>query len=256
MISIVDSDSSNKVVIITGASGGIGNNLVNIFASNKYNVIACGRKFDSSLIDNHKKIENSYKVSIHRKIFDLTDNEQVRQVSGQINSEYRGIDILVNCSGVATGSTFQMTSINNLEKIIKNNLLGPMLFSQYIAKIMIGSRSGTIVNISSKISIEPMRGTLEYGLSKAAINYLTKIMDIELSQYGINTFAVAPGLVNTGMHFEMDSNVRNKILEQSPTKTAADPKDLAFFIYTMSTKFASEVSGEILPFNLGTNSDN
>jgi short-subunit dehydrogenase len=58
MISIVDSDSSNKVVIITGASGGIGNNLVNIFASNKYNVIACGRKFDSSLIDNHKKIEN------------------------------------------------------------------------------------------------------------------------------------------------------------------------------------------------------
>ena len=53
----------------------------------------------------------------------------------------------------------------------------------------------------------------------------------------------------------MDSDVRNKILEQSPTKTAADPKDLAFFIYTMSTKFASEVSGEILPFNLGTNSD-
>jgi 3-oxoacyl-[acyl-carrier protein] reductase len=183
----------NKNVIITGCRRGIGKATLELFAKNGANIWACIRKQDDAFDTFIDSLMHTYNVRISPVYFDLADYEQIKNAVKQINAEKKNIDILVNNAGITYNALFQMTTMDKKEEVFKINYFSPLLFTQYISKIMVRQKNGNIVNIASSAAIDANPGRSAYGASKAALICSSKAMAAELADKGIRVNVIAPG---------------------------------------------------------------
>jgi 3-oxoacyl-[acyl-carrier protein] reductase len=236
----------NKTAVITGCNKGIGKVILELFAENGANVIACTRIETAEFVNTLELLKRKFNVTITPIYFDLEDPEQIKSAVTSIISLKLKIDILVNNAGYASGAYFQMTPIADLERMIKINFTSQIQFTQGISRYMARYKSGSIINLGSTAGIFGDAGMLSYGSSKAALIFATKTMATELGQHNIRVNVIAPSVTKTEMYYQMEENARNKLIDSSAFKRAAEPIEVANVALFLASDLSTFVNGQTI----------
>lgn len=235
-----------KNAIVTGCARGIGYKIVETFAANGANVWACARKqteeFDKYTVD----LSQKYGVKITPLYFELTDKEQMKAVVKQIMSEKTPVNILVNNAGITYNALYQMSTIDQIHQTLEVNFIAPYLFSQYIVKLMLKNKSGSIINIASSAGLDGNSGRSIYGASKAAVICATKALAEELGDKGIRANSVAPGITQTDMLSSMTEEVINETVTRTDMKRLGKTEDVANTVLFLASDLSSYITGQVL----------
>ena len=227
----------NKNAVITGSNRGIGLETLKIFVKNGINVWACTRSYSNETKELFDKLSSEYGVWIKRIPFDLNDKSCIKEAAKTIQREKQQIDILVNNAGITYSGMFQLTSAEDLERVMLINFIHPMYFTQLISRQMIRQKKGAIVNVASTRGISPIEGSFAYGSSKAAVVYATAQLAKELGHFNIRVNAVAPGRTNTEMGTaDLSSEDIEKVVSLSTLKRLGEPEEIASMIYYLADR--------------------
>ncbi len=235
-----------KTIIVSGTAKGIGYKMVETFAENGANVFALAR----TETENHNlycdKLSKENDVRVIPIYFDLTDSEAMKDAVKIIRGEKLEIDGLVNNAGTTLTALFQMTSMEELRRVYETNFFSTFLFTQYISKLMVRNKKGSIVNISSIAALDGNSGKAAYGSSKAALISLTKTISEEMGPYGIRANVICPGVVKTPMlEANMHEYILNEEIEASALKEIGYPTDIANMALFLLSDDSSYISGQV-----------
>ena len=236
----------NKIVLITGASKGIGRSIAIEFAKNGYNIIL---NYNNS-IDEAKELkillEEKYKIECLDIKADITIEEEIDNMINKAIEKFNHIDVLVNNAAIAIDTTFEDKTKENFQKILDTNLIGTFLVSKKVAKYMKEKEKGCIINISSTNGIDTYYPYgLDYDASKAGVISLTKNLAVELAP-NIRVNTIAPGWVNTEMSKDLSEEFRKEECNKILLNRFAEDYEIAKVIYFLSTEDASYINGSII----------
>jgi 3-oxoacyl-[acyl-carrier protein] reductase len=156
------------------------------------------------------------------------------------------VDVLVNNAGIGYSALFQMSALDKLKEVFEINFIAPFILTQYIAKLMVRQKSGSIINISSIAGIDGACGRSVYGSSKAALMCTTKVIAAELGDYGIRANCIAPGLTDTEMLSGMPKEAISEILQNSSIKRIGKPSEIADVAVFLASDSASFITGQVI----------
>ena len=237
----------NKNTVITGCNRGIGKEIIKVFAENGANIWACVRRESGTFSKYINNLEQKHSVSINPVYFDLSDEEQIKTGVKTIKETKEPVDILVNNAGVIFTALFQMTSMQKLKEMFEINYFSQMLLTQYISRIMMRQKSGSIINISSSAALEGNEGRTGYASAKAAMITSTKVLAKELAPYNIRVNAVAPGLTQTEM---MESSTPEDALKETMNricmKRVGQPEEIANSVLFLASDLSSYITSQTL----------
>lgn len=237
---------TNKIAVITGAAGGVGQACLDLFCENRAEVYAFVRQIRPELTDHVSRL-TELGAAVHIIECDIGSESDIKQAVRELTKRTRTVDILVNNAGmVPENSLFQMTTAENIKKVFDVNFLGHAILTQYISRIMARNKSGSIVNVSSVAAVDGTPGSFEYCASKSAIIGATKELAFELGTSGIRVNAVAPGLIGTNMISNMSEQLRSSTLERCIMKREAEPSEIANAILFLASDMSSYMTGQIL----------
>lgn len=241
----------NKTAIITGSNRGIGKVIVELFACNGAKIYACARNETQEFKKFIEHIVSTYKVEIEPLYFDLSNESQIKESMKKFLIERRHIDILVNNAGIAYGGFLQMTSINKIKEVFEINFFSQMLIIQYISKVMISQKSGSIINMSSVVGIDSYPGYSAYGSSKAAFIFATKTLSKEFANYNIRINTIAPGLTETDMSNQMEKKAKEIMIKNNAMNRLAKPEEIANMALFLASDLSSFITGQVLRIDGG-----
>jgi len=236
----------NKTVLITGSNRGIGKSIVEIFALNGANIWACARKETLEFQDFISNISIKYRVSVRALYFDLTNENEIKESLKILVTEKCKIDVLINNAGIAHGSFLQMTSIKTIKDVFEINFFSQLLIIQFVSKLMMKQKSGSIVNLASVAGLDSYPGYSAYGSSKAALIYATKTLAKEFAPYNIRINAIAPGLTETEMATQMEEKAKGTMVNDSAMKRLAKPEEIANMALFLASDLSSFVNGQVM----------
>jgi NADP-dependent 3-hydroxy acid dehydrogenase YdfG len=224
---------NKKIAFITGATAGIGEATANLLAKNGYNLILCGRRAER-LIALQTQLKANYQTESHCAVFDIRDKESVQTAIKNIPEAFKGIDVLVNNAGLASGlATIDKGDLADWETMIDTNLKGLLYVSRQIIPGMVERKSGYIVNISSIAGKEVYANGNVYCATKFAVDALNKAMRIELSVHPIRVTGIYPGAVETEfsiVRFHGDETRAKAVYEGFDSLLASDIADAIHYV--------------------------
>ena len=239
-------DVSNKVVVVTGSSRGIGKELVKCFAKEKSKVVInyFNSESEAALLHDEIKKYNNDCLKIRA---DITKQEDVNMMYKEVISTFGKADILINNAGVCDNNIIQLMPEQQWKKVIDVNLTGTYLCSRAFTKTMIQQKSGKIINIASLKGQEGCEGQINYSASKAGLVGFTKALAKELGRYNIAVNAVCPGFVVTDMnrHDTSKKEIAEKRSLLDYTKALSDCINMVVFL---SSDKCKAISGRV--FNI------
>lgn len=220
-----------KIVLITGATSGIGKACAYLFAQQNYQLIITGRR-NNLLLQLKNEIEEQYKVEVTCLNFDIQDKNAVESQLNQLPSALKNIDVLINNAGLSLGLTpLQDGDVSDWETMIDTNIKGLLYVSKVISGWMIKRRSGHIINLGSIAGKEVYANGNIYCATKHAVDALNKAMRIDMLPYSIKVTAIHPGAVETEfskVRFYGDEQKAKKVYEGF---VALTPQDIAETIW-------------------------
>lgn len=235
-----------KIVIITGASSGIGRAAAIKFAENGANVIAVGRK-EKEL--NHLQTEAQAKQGVIKTaLADIRETTQVDKLITDTAENFGAIDVLVNAAGIISNGSIETTTLEDWDKMFNINLRAVFYMMQKCVP-QLEKNSGNIVNVSSVTGLRAFPNVLAYCVSKAAVDQLTRCAALELASKTIRVNAVNPGVVVTNLHKRNGMNEQNyeAFLEHSkmthPLGRVGKASEIAELIYFLASEKASWITG-------------
>lgn len=240
----------NKVVLITGASRGIGKACAICFASLGYNVVINYKESKAEACLLKEEVEKRFLVKALAIQCDISDENSVMQMVEQIMINFGKIDVLVNNAALEYSSELRDKNSKTFDEILKVNVIGTFLVSKYIGEIMIKQQHGKIINVSSNNGIDKYDpSTLEYDASKSAIINMTYNFAKELAPY-VNVNCVAPGWVKTEKIKKLDDELDNKFIDSESDKILlkrfAEPQEIADVIAFLSSDKATYINGAVI----------
>lgn len=216
----------SKVVIVTGASRGIGRNIAYNLAVNGYNVIA---NYNNSETEAVKLQEELKSQGIEIDIFKANVSKRcdVQKLINFAIEKYNKIDVLINNAGIAQRKLFTDITDEDFEKMLNNNLYSAFYATQESVKYMIKSHSGCIINISSMYGITGGSCEVHYSMAKAGIDGMTKALAKELGPSNIRVNSIAPGAIDTDMNSDLSEEDWNAIIDETPLMKKGKPIDIS-----------------------------
>ncbi|MBL41440.1 MAG: short-chain dehydrogenase [Rhodospirillaceae bacterium] len=242
---------SNKTILLTGASSGIGREFSQFLGDLGFNLILASRN-----IGELKEIKSSItnkNISVHIIKLDVTDSKNINEVINYIDINYGSIDILINNAGITIENFILDMNLNDFDRIFSTNVRGPWLLANGIAKLMISKKiEGKIINISSILAENVIPKQSLYSMTKSALLQMTKSMALEWARYGINVNAISPGFVLTNMNKEF-FNTENgiKMFSRWPKKRVGNPDMLLSTLNYLLDDRSKYVTGSILTVDDG-----
>jgi 3-oxoacyl-[acyl-carrier protein] reductase len=245
-------DLKDKVVCITGASGGIGLALVRAFLEEGAIVCAMYHRNLSALDALRSELSAVQQSQLNPYRLDLQDNDSHKTAIGAICSAHQRIDILVNCAGSALEKPFLLLTPEEITQQVTTNFSQQALFTQQVAKIMLAQRNGSIVNVSSLLAKRLGRGVAVYAAAKAAIDRFTQTLALEVGKKGIRVNSVNPGLIATKMSKNIQANMPPDLMNMSPIARPGRPEEIAnAVLFLASDRAASYITGVCLSVDGG-----
>ena len=241
---------TNKTVIITGATGGIGKSISFLFAKNNAKLILLGKNYKKLKILKSNILKKYKKTKIHLVDFDISNFDQVKNSFEKITKFVKEVDVLVNNAGILKDSLIGMISQKELTEIYNTNLLGPILLTQLITKLMV-KKNCSIVNIASIVGIKGNIGQSSYSSSKSGMIGFTLTAAKELANRSIRVNAVAPGLINTPMIKNIPNAKLEQIVKSIKFNRIGTPNDIANVCLFFSSDYSNYVTGQVLAVDGG-----
>jgi len=211
----------SNVIIVTGASKGIGRNIAIGLAQKGNTVIANYHQSEKEA----KQLEAEYPTITAIKA-DVTKKEEVQALIKNVYETYGKIDVLINNAGISQIKLFTELTEQDWQQMINTNLTSVFYTSQEVSKIMILQKQGLIINISSIWGQEGASCEVHYATAKAGVNGMTKALAKELGPSGIRVNAIAPGIINTQMNAELTQEDIEEIQKQIPLETIGEPQEI------------------------------
>jgi len=238
-------DLENKKVLITGATGGIGNCLIEKFNSLGALVIASGT--------NEEKLDNLKKKfpKIDTEKFKLDEHDKIEQFIEKIDKKLEGLDILVNNAGITLDNLSIRLTEENWKKVLDINLTSSFLMCKYAIKKMLKKKYGKIINITSIVGHTGNVGQANYAASKAGIVAFSKSLAIEYARKNININCVSPGFIKTEMTDKISEEFKKKLIEKIPSGNLGNGEDVSNCVAFLASDMASYINGETIHVNGG-----
>ena len=235
----------NKNILITGASGGIGNELVKKFVSLGGNVLGTGTKAEK--LDLIKKKYPNVRV----KRFDISDHLKIEEFIDNITLELGGLDILINNAGTSVDNLSLRMKDEEWKKVININLTSTFLLTKHSIKKMLKNKFGRVVNITSVVGHTGNLGQSNYAASKAGIIGMSKSLAIEYAKKNITVNCVSPGFIVSDMTMNIAEKVKLYLTSRIPMGKLGTGDDVSNCVAFLSSDQASYVTGETLHVNGG-----
>jgi len=240
------SNLENKNIIVTGASGGIGNSIIKKLNEAGANILASGTRIEK-LEELKKKFEN---LKILK--FDISQSSKIEEFIENATSELGGsLDALVNNAGITQDNLAIRMSLDEWQKVININLTSTFLISKFAIKKMLKNKSGKIVNITSVVGHTGNLGQANYTASKAGIVAMSKSLAIEYAKKNININCISPGFIKTAMTDKIDEKFKEVIVSKIPSARLGEPDDIANAVLFLSSNQSDYINGETLHVNGG-----
>jgi len=237
----------NKIAVVTGANRGIGLAIAHTFASHGAQVIACMRTLDQLVLQKIAPSGSGAENCVQCITLDLGDGASIKAATKEIGAlTGNKVDVLVNNAGTASGGLFQMAPMAELRRVFETNLMGPILLTQGLSRMMTRHRAGSIINIASTAAEIAHPGTLAYGASKAALARASRSMATELGAAGVRVNTIAPGVTKTDMFDQMAPDERERLISTAAFRRAAEPQDIANVALFLASDLSSFVTGQTL----------
>ena len=236
----------NKNIIVTGASGGIGNSIVKKLNQAGANILASGTRIEK-LEELKKNFEN---IKILK--FDISQSDKIAEFIENATNELGGsLDGLVNNAGITQDNLAIRMSLEEWQKVININLTSTFLMSKFAIKKMLKNKSGKIVNITSVVGHTGNLGQANYTASKAAIVAMSKSLSIEYAKKNININCISPGFIKTAMTDIIDEKFKEVIVSKIPSARLGEPDDIANAVLFLSSDQSDYINGETIHVNGG-----
>ena len=245
---------TDKTVIVTGATSGIGRATAEAFGRERAAVVVVGRD-DAALSDVVKAVEKAGGKAIPCAA-DITAPEAATRIVQAAINHAGALDVLVNAAGVIASGTLEKTTDEVWDMMMAVNLTAPFRLMR-AAQPHLAARKGAVVNVSSVNGLRSFPGVLAYCVSKAAVDQLTRCAAIEMAPLGVRVNAVNPGVTVTNLHRRsgMDEAQYSAFLERSktthPLGRPGQPHDIAEMILFLASDKASWMTGETIPIDGG-----
>ena len=235
----------NKKILITGASGGIGNCLVEKFNSLESKIIATGT--------NEEKLENLKKKfpNIQTVKFKLDEHKKIEEFVDNIEKNMDGLDILVNNAGITLDNLSIRLTEENWKKVLDINLTSTFLMCKAAIKKMLKQRYGKIINITSIVGHTGNLGQANYSASKAGIVAFSKSLAIEYAKKNININCVSPGFIKTEMTDKINEEFKKTLLSKIPSGNLGTGEDVSNCVAFLASDLSNYINGETIHVNGG-----
>ena len=239
-------DLKGKNIIVTGASGGIGNTIVKKLNETGANILASGTN-----IEKLKKLKDQFeKIKILN--FDISQNDKIEEFIQNATQQLGGsLDCIVNNAGITQDNLAIRMSLEEWKKVIDINLTSTFLLSKFAIKKMLKNKFGKIVNITSVVGHTGNLGQANYTASKAGIIAMSKSLAIEYSKKNININCISPGFIKTAMTEKIDDKFKEVIVSKIPSGRLGEPDDIANAVLFLCSSLSSYINGETLHVNGG-----
>ena len=239
-------DLKNKNILVTGASGGIGNSIVQRLNDSGANILASGTRLEK-LEDLKSKFE-----TINILKFDISQNEKIEEFIEKASTELGGnLDCIVNNAGITQDNLSIRMSLDEWKKVIDINLTSTFLLCKFAIKKMLKNKSGKIINITSVVGHTGNLGQANYTASKAGIVAMSKTLAIEYAKKNININCISPGFIKTAMTDKIDDKFKDIILSKIPSARLGEPEDIANAVLFLASEQSNYINGETLHVNGG-----
>ena len=239
-------DLANKNIIVTGASGGIGNSIVEKLTNRGANILASGTRLEK-LEELKKKFRN---IKILK--FDISQSEKIEEFIENSTNELGGsLDCLVNNAGITQDNLAIRMSLEEWQNVISINLTSTFLMSKFAIKKMLKNKFGRVVNITSVVGHTGNLGQANYTASKAGIIAMSKSLSIEYAKKNINVNCISPGFIKTAMTDKLDDKFKEAIISKIPSARLGEPDDIANAVLFLCSNQSNYINGETLHINGG-----
>ena len=240
------SNLEKKNIIVTGASGGIGNAIIQKLSEAGANILASGTRIEK--LEDLKK--NFERIKILK--FDISQSDKIEEFIEKATGELGGsLDGIVNNAGITQDNLAIRMSLDEWQKVININLTSTFLMSKFAIKKMLKNKSGKIVNITSVVGHTGNLGQANYTASKAGIIAMSKSLAIEYAKKNINVNCISPGFIKTAMTDKIDDKFKEVIVSKIPSARLGEPDDIANAVLFLSSEQSNYINGETLHVNGG-----
>ncbi len=236
----------DKKIIVTGASGGIGNSIIKNLYENGAKILASGTRIEK--LDKLKSNFSNIKILK----FDISQSEKIEEFIENASNELGGnLDCLINNAGITQDNLAIRMSIEEWRKVIDINLTSTFLLSKFSIKKMLKNKSGKIINITSIVGHTGNLGQANYTASKAGIVAMSKSLAIEYAKKNINVNCISPGFIKTAMTDKIDEKFKDMIISKIPSARLGEPEDIANAVVFLASNQSDYINGETLHVNGG-----
>lgn len=241
----------NRTVLITGASGGIGQATALSFWQRGYKVILHYHTHGERILRLCRDMNNTRPSSAIVLSADITDRSQVNALFKRSEKAFGSVDVLVNNAGIAQQKLFTDLSDSDWDRMFDTNVKGMFYCCQRAVPQMIRQKQGKIVNISSMWGQVGASCEVHYSAAKGAVIAFTKALAKELGPSGIQVNCVAPGVIDTPMNGCLSPDTVQALKEETPLGTIGTPQDVAECILFLSSPQSDFITGQVLSPNGG-----
>ncbi len=235
----------DKKILITGATGGIGNSLVKKFVSLNGSVLATGTNIDK--LDKLKEEFPNIKVLK----FNINEHNKIEEFIENVSSQLEGIDVLINNAGITQDNLSLRMKPEEWKKVIDINLTSTFYLCKYSIKKMLKNKYGRIVNITSIVGHTGNLGQANYSASKAGTVAMSKSLAIEYAKKNITINCVSPGFIQSKMTDKIVESIKAVLTSRIPMSKLGTGEDVSNTVAFLSSDAASYITGETIHVNGG-----
>ena len=233
-------------IIITGASGGIGNSLVQKLYDNGANILASGTR-----IEKLEELKTKFK-KIEILKFDISESDKIESFIENATNKLGGnLDCIVNNAGITKDNLAIRMGLDEWRKVIEINLTSTFLLSKFSIKKMLKNKSGKVINITSVVGHTGNLGQANYTASKAGIIAMSKSLALEYAKKNININCISPGFIKTNMTDKIDEKFKEVIISKIPAARLGEPEDIANAVLFLASNQSDYINGETIHVNGG-----
>ena len=235
----------SKKILITGATGGIGNSLIEKFNNLGCSILATGTNEEK--LDNLRK--NYPKIIVEK--FKLDEHKNIENFIEKAYEKLNGLDILVNNAGITLDNLSIRLTEENWKKVLDINLTSTFLMCKYSIKKMLKNKYGKIINITSVVGHTGNLGQANYAASKAGIVAFSKSLAIEYAKKKININCVSPGFIKTEMTDKINEEYKKILISKIPAGELGKGEDISNCVAFLASDMANYINGETIHVNGG-----
>ena len=235
----------DKKILITGATGGIGYNLVKKFYELGSMILATGTNQDKL-----NKLKDEFK-NINIKQFRLDEHSKIEEFISSCHQDLKGLDVLINNAGITSDNLSIRLADENWKKVIDINLTSTFLMCKYSIKKMLKNKYGKIINITSIVGHTGNLGQANYAASKAGIIGFSKSLAIEYAKKKININSISPGFIKTEMTDKINDDFKKTLVAKIPSGDLGTGQDIANCAVFLSSDMSDYITGETIHVNGG-----